>query len=244
MGTNTMVAAVGLVIGPVLGGALVAIAWPWVFWFNVPFALIGCAWGLLVLEERSGRSEERGLDLLGVTTYVIGLTGLVLALSKGGLTGWNNWLVIAGLAAAVVLPADLRADRAPRPRADARPRPLPRPALQRRVRRRVPERPLALRADVPVRLLLPGAAGAVADHGRARARADGDRDARRLAARGRLRRPARLARARRARDARRRDRARRHDDAAGAHRLRLERGLARRSSASARACSTARTRRR
>jgi EmrB/QacA subfamily drug resistance transporter len=103
MGTNTMVAAVGLVVGPVLGGALVAIAWPWVFWFNVPLGLIGSAWGLLVLEERSGRSEERGLDLLGVTTYVVGLTGLVLALSKGGLSGWTNWLVIGGLAAAVVL---------------------------------------------------------------------------------------------------------------------------------------------
>jgi EmrB/QacA subfamily drug resistance transporter len=103
MGTNTMVAAVGLVVGPVLGGALVAIAWPWVFWFNVPFGLIGSAWGLLVLEERAGRSTERGLDLLGVTTYVVGLTGLVLALSKGGLSGWNNRLVIGGLAAAVVL---------------------------------------------------------------------------------------------------------------------------------------------
>src|ERR671938_2008418 len=30
MGTNTMVAAVGLVIGPVLGGALVSISWHWV----------------------------------------------------------------------------------------------------------------------------------------------------------------------------------------------------------------------
>ncbi len=103
MGTNTMVAAVGLVIGPVLGGALVAIAWPWVFWFNVPFALAGSLWGLLVLEERSGRSQERGLDLVGVTTYVVGLTGLVLALSKGGLSGWSNSLVIVGLALAVVL---------------------------------------------------------------------------------------------------------------------------------------------
>src|SRR5206468_10139534 len=92
MGTNTMVAAVGLVIGPVLGGALVAISWPWVFWFNVPIGLAGALWGLLVLEERSGRSTERGLDLLGTTTYVIGLTGLVLALSKGGLSGWGNWL--------------------------------------------------------------------------------------------------------------------------------------------------------
>src|SRR5690242_2717808 len=29
LGTNTMVAAVGLVIGPILGGALVAISWHW-----------------------------------------------------------------------------------------------------------------------------------------------------------------------------------------------------------------------
>src|SRR6201994_1145171 len=44
MGTNTMVAAIGLVIGPVLGGALVLISWHWVFWFNVPVALIGSLW--------------------------------------------------------------------------------------------------------------------------------------------------------------------------------------------------------
>ena len=102
MGTNTMVAAVGLVIGPVLGGALVAINWPWVFWFNVPLGLLGSAWAYLVLHEISGRDQERGLDLVGTSTFVIGLTGLVLALSKGGLTGWNNWLVIAGFAAAIV----------------------------------------------------------------------------------------------------------------------------------------------
>jgi MFS family permease len=69
----------------------------------VPFAVVGSLWGLLVLEERSGRSEERGLDLIGVATYVVGLTGLVLALSKGGLSGWTNSLVIVGLALAVVL---------------------------------------------------------------------------------------------------------------------------------------------
>ena len=103
MGTNTMVAAVGLVIGPVLGGALVAIDWPWVFWFNVPLGLLGSAWAYLVLHEISGRDTERGLDLVGTSTFVVGLTGLVLALSKGGLSGWNNALVIGGFAAAVVL---------------------------------------------------------------------------------------------------------------------------------------------
>src|SRR5438045_50344 len=44
MGTNTMVAAVGLVLGPVLGGALVAVSWHWVFWFNVPLGLAASAW--------------------------------------------------------------------------------------------------------------------------------------------------------------------------------------------------------
>ncbi len=103
MGTNTMVAAVGLVIGPVLGGALVAIAWPWVFWFNVPFALAGCLWAALVLREMSGRSEDREFDFAGTVTFLVGLTGLVFGISKGGLSGWSSPLVIGGLIAAVVL---------------------------------------------------------------------------------------------------------------------------------------------
>ena len=84
MGTNTMVAAVGLVLGPVLGGALVELSWHWVFWFNVPFALAGAVWGALVLRELAKRDAVRGLDLLGTTTFIAGLTGLVLGISRGG----------------------------------------------------------------------------------------------------------------------------------------------------------------
>jgi MFS family permease len=55
-----------------------------------------------VLHELAQRDKVRGLDLAGTATYVIGLTGLVLALSKGGLSGWANALVIGGFIAAVV----------------------------------------------------------------------------------------------------------------------------------------------
>ncbi len=103
MGTNTMVAAVGLVIGPVLGGALVAISWQWVFWFNVPFALVGCVWAWQVLHEISGRSEDRQFDFAGTVTFLIGLTGLVLGISKGGISGWGSPVVIGGLIAAALL---------------------------------------------------------------------------------------------------------------------------------------------
>jgi len=103
MGTNTMVAAIGLVIGPVLGGALVAISWQWVFWFNVPLALAGGLWGAFVLRELSQRYTVRGLDLAGTLTFVVGLTGLVYGISRGGISGWNDTLVIVSLAASAVL---------------------------------------------------------------------------------------------------------------------------------------------
>src|SRR5690242_8603004 len=103
MGTNTMVAAIGLVIGPVLGGALVAISWHWVFWFNVPLALAGVAWAGAILHELTKRDEDHTFDVLGTITFLLGLTGLVLGISKGGISGWNNPVVIGGLVAAAVL---------------------------------------------------------------------------------------------------------------------------------------------
>ena len=112
MGTNTMVAAIGLVLGPVLGGVLVSISWHWVFWFNVPLALIGTLWGAAVLHDTAKPDEVRGLDLLGTATFVAGLTGLVLGVSRGGISGWGDPVVITGLvAAAVFLPAFIAIER-------------------------------------------------------------------------------------------------------------------------------------
>jgi EmrB/QacA subfamily drug resistance transporter len=103
MGTNTMVAAVGLVIGPVLGGALVSISWQWVFWFNIPLGIAGAVWGALILHELAKPDTERGLDVLGTSVFLVGLTGLVYGVSKGGLSGWEEPIVIVSLAVALVL---------------------------------------------------------------------------------------------------------------------------------------------
>jgi EmrB/QacA subfamily drug resistance transporter len=103
MGTNTMVAAVGLVIGPVLGGALVGISWHWVFWFNVPLALAGALWAALFLRELSARDTHRGLDLPGTLTFIVALTALVYGISRGGISGWDDTLVIASLIVGLVL---------------------------------------------------------------------------------------------------------------------------------------------
>jgi EmrB/QacA subfamily drug resistance transporter len=103
MGTNAMVAAVGLVIGPVLGGALVAISWHWVFWFNVPFALAGSLWAWLILRDLATPDRVRGYDVPGVLTFVAGLTGMVYGLSRAGLSGWGDPLTLGGIAVGAVL---------------------------------------------------------------------------------------------------------------------------------------------
>src|SRR4051812_14353181 len=103
MGTNTMVAAVGLVIGPVLGGVLVSISWHWVFWFNVPFTLVGSLWAVVILRELVSPDTVRGYDVPGVVTFVAGLTGFVYGLSRAGLSGWGDPLTLGGIAVGLVL---------------------------------------------------------------------------------------------------------------------------------------------
>jgi EmrB/QacA subfamily drug resistance transporter len=102
MGTHTMVAAVGLVVGPVLGGWLVTFGWEWVFWFNVPFGVIGTVWAWLVLRETARHEDAVRHDVIGNVLCLIGLTGLVLGLSDAGLDGWTAPMVLIGLAAAAV----------------------------------------------------------------------------------------------------------------------------------------------
>jgi EmrB/QacA subfamily drug resistance transporter len=103
MGTNVMVAAVGLVIGPVLGGVLVELSWHWVFWFNVPFGIIGTVWALLILRELVPPEHEHRFDWWGTVTFVIGLTGLTLGISRGGILSWTDTMTLVSLAAAIVL---------------------------------------------------------------------------------------------------------------------------------------------
>jgi EmrB/QacA subfamily drug resistance transporter len=101
MGTNVMVAAAGLVIGPVLGGWLVTFGWAWVFWFNVPLAAIGIVWSLMVLHETARLDHEQQMDWWGNLLLIVGLTGLVYGLSDAGIAGWTDRLVVVSIVVGV-----------------------------------------------------------------------------------------------------------------------------------------------
>jgi EmrB/QacA subfamily drug resistance transporter len=115
LGVNQMVAAVGSILGPVLGGWLTSFSWQWVFWFNVPLGLVGTLWAAWNLRELVTVQKGQRLDVLGNATFLVGLTALLIGLTQGGINGWESEVVVTSLiAAAVLLPAfiliELRAE--------------------------------------------------------------------------------------------------------------------------------------
>jgi len=71
-------------VGPLLGGWLVeALSWRWVFFINVPVALVVIAIGVLRVPESGGTDREGRFDVLGAALGVLALGGVTIALIQG-----------------------------------------------------------------------------------------------------------------------------------------------------------------
>ena len=85
-------------VGPVLGGWLVqAGSWRWVFWLNLPIgaATLAITWRKVPESRAPG---DRRLDLLGAGLATLGLGGVVFGLLEASRLGFDNPLIIGGLA--------------------------------------------------------------------------------------------------------------------------------------------------
>lgn len=92
----------GLAIGPVAGGLLVAgLGWRWVFLLNVPLIAIGLLLCLRHVRESAAEEHGQRLDLPGLALLSLTLPLWVLLLVHGGQWGWGSPLIlaVAGLAA-------------------------------------------------------------------------------------------------------------------------------------------------
>jgi DHA2 family multidrug resistance protein len=95
-------------IGPVLGGWLTDhYGWPWIFYINVPFGIVGITMVSLFLEDPHYlRRGVRRIDWLGIALLTAGLTGLQVVLERGQEYNWfdSSWIVAgAGLTVASLL---------------------------------------------------------------------------------------------------------------------------------------------
>jgi EmrB/QacA subfamily drug resistance transporter len=100
----TAAGAVAAAIGPSLGGVLVnAAGWRWVFFVNLPIALIALIPARRVLREIRDEDSAGIPDLLGSALLVAGVALVALGIVKGPEWGWDSTRVLASLGAGAVL---------------------------------------------------------------------------------------------------------------------------------------------
>ncbi len=104
LGVNATVAAVGQVVGPIVGGLVAeSLGWRWIFLVGVPVSLAGLLWSVrLVPRTTRPRTGER-FDLPGALLSIATVGLLVGAVSIGGSSGWSSPGTIATAASAVLI---------------------------------------------------------------------------------------------------------------------------------------------
>ncbi len=97
------ISAGGLAIGPLIGAALTeSFGWGSIFLLNVPFGVLGLAFGRAILVESRPVSRKRHFDLAGMSASAVTLFALVFALTEGMSYGWTSPVVLGSFIAATV----------------------------------------------------------------------------------------------------------------------------------------------
>ena len=109
----TSVGGAAAALGPVVGGALVAASWHWVFLVNVPIVIVAVVAGFRVLPpdpvttgRDSGKVSRREIpalpDALGAAVFTVAIGALALALVKSDDWGWASPATLGLIAGAVI----------------------------------------------------------------------------------------------------------------------------------------------
>ena len=114
----------GPILGPVLGGLIVDNAsWRWIFYVNVPIALVALALAAKLLNADSGRADAGRLDWRGLALVSPGVAGVIFGLSESESQGGFDAPIVWGPVLAGIVLVGLfvvHALRAPRPLIDVR----------------------------------------------------------------------------------------------------------------------------
>lgn len=105
LGVWSMVAAGGGAVGLVLGGVLTQyIDWRWIFFINVPIAILVA---IMTFRFVPGGKPEKteSVDILGAFTITGSLIALVFALAKAAENGWSDASTLTSFAVSAVLMA-------------------------------------------------------------------------------------------------------------------------------------------
>ena len=95
--------SVAQLLGPSLGGLITTeFGWRATMLINVPVGVACLLWGLRVMQRHPRSGERVRLDPMGNVLVVLGLGGLVLALSRVGTVAWDDPVLLGGTLAFVL----------------------------------------------------------------------------------------------------------------------------------------------
>lgn len=111
IGFNGAAVAVGLSLGPILGGAIVTFGdWRWIFLINVPVSILALLAASVVLKPK--RRESHGFDPPGALLSIAALFAISLPLSRGQVWGWTSpWTLGIGALGLALLAAFVFVER-------------------------------------------------------------------------------------------------------------------------------------
>jgi len=104
MATWSMTTLIAPVMGPLLGGWITDnMAWPWIFYINVPVGLIACAVTWKIFHRRESPRNRVPIDAVGLALLVVWVSAMQIMLDIGKEHDWfASPLVIACAVIAVV----------------------------------------------------------------------------------------------------------------------------------------------
>jgi EmrB/QacA subfamily drug resistance transporter len=104
VGTVFGIAVAGTALGPFVGGFLTqALSWRYVFWLNIPIAVVVVALVATSVAESHDADAPRHLDVAGLLLIVAGVATITLAFDQASPWGWTSPATLGLLAAGVAL---------------------------------------------------------------------------------------------------------------------------------------------
>lgn len=104
IGTWSGFTAISAGVGPVLGGWLVEhVSWRWIFFINLPLAILVLAISWWRVPESRDESAGERVDIFGAAAATLGLGGVIYGLIEAGARSFKDADVAASLAAGAVL---------------------------------------------------------------------------------------------------------------------------------------------
>jgi EmrB/QacA subfamily drug resistance transporter len=95
--------AIGLALGPTVGGLLLAAGgWRLIFFVNVPFGIFGALAALMLVPRSQNLQHKVAFDWAGLGIFFPTVVALLSAISFGSTYGWGSPLIIGLFVAAVV----------------------------------------------------------------------------------------------------------------------------------------------